>query len=215
MWLTGAESSGWAGPAALAAARVVASALFRLDRMRWTRWNHDDRLIWMAATLSGSTLGLLSAGALGVALPLRAAVVDALLYLHVGALLGERAPQPSAPARLPKAPALIYGAGTQGRLLLAELRRPDSGFEPVGWLDDDPAKAGAVLAGEPVLGTIDALPFLAELHGVGTVFTAIAGLSAERLERAAELAEMAHARLIVLPTVRDAVRAVRPERALA
>ncbi|MBI1354258.1 MAG: hypothetical protein GC160_07925 [Acidobacteria bacterium] len=199
----------WDGVAALVAGRLVCSGLFRLERMRWRNWNQDDRLIWTAAALCGSVVGFLTAGALGLLLPLNVAIVEGLLFLQLGSLVGERWPRRGDGGGERKAPALIYGAGGQGRLLLAELRRPDSGFDPIGWIDDDPAKADAVLGGEPVLGPIEALPFLTELHGVRTVFTAIPGLPADRLERAAEMARMGGARLIVLPTVRDAVRALR------
>lgn len=48
---------------------------------------------------------------------------------------------------------LIIGAGGSGRRLLEALRkRPRSGLEAVGFIDDDPRKVGKVIDGLPVLG---------------------------------------------------------------
>ncbi len=50
--------------------------------------------------------------------------------------------------------ALIFGAGKGGALLLRELRQNLSlGYRPIGFVDDDPSKRGAVIQGLPVLGT--------------------------------------------------------------
>jgi len=50
-------------------------------------------------------------------------------------------------------PVLIFGAGSGGVLVLQELRQnPALGCRPVGFVDDDPAKRGAVVQGLPVLG---------------------------------------------------------------
>jgi FlaA1/EpsC-like NDP-sugar epimerase len=50
--------------------------------------------------------------------------------------------------------ALLVGAGRAGRMAARELRaRPDVGYEPVGFLDDDPVRAGKVIEGVRVLGS--------------------------------------------------------------
>lgn len=211
----GGSAHPWAALPLIVGARAVATHAFRLDRLRWRDWTRDDDFIWHAAVLSGSVIAALAAGPLSVELPLSVAMVDALLFLQCRLpAAARRAKIAETPVR-DRQPALIYGAGRQGRLLLDELRRPDSGFEPIGWLDDDPDKAEAVLSGLPVLGSIRSLPFLAELHGVETVFTAIAGFSPDRAEQAEQMAEMAHVRLCVAPTLRDALRSLAQERIAA
>ncbi len=51
---------------------------------------------------------------------------------------------------------LIIGAGDAGTLIAREmLRHPETGLEPIGFLDDDPAKRGQRIATVPVLGPID------------------------------------------------------------
>jgi FlaA1/EpsC-like NDP-sugar epimerase len=53
---------------------------------------------------------------------------------------------------------LIVGAGNGGQLVAAELRRnPELGAVPVGFVDDDPRKAGVRIAGLKVEGTTDEL----------------------------------------------------------
>src|SRR3954464_11840466 len=53
---------------------------------------------------------------------------------------------------------LIVGAGNGGQLVAAELRRnPELGGVPIGFVDDDPRKAGVRVAGLKVEGTTDDL----------------------------------------------------------
>ncbi|MGQ9687940.1 MAG: sugar transferase [Desulfobaccales bacterium] len=69
---------------------------------------------------------------------------------------------------------LIVGAGQAGRRILEALhRRPQSGFEPVGFVDDDPGKTGAAINGLRVLGTSADLESLIAQHQVKMVITAI------------------------------------------
>ena len=78
-------------------------------------------------------------------------------------------------------PVIIMGAGDGGEMLLREIRNnPQHGYQPVGFLDDDPAKKGARIHGVPVLGTrAEAGRFIAE-HQAGRVFIAI--LSAKKAD---------------------------------
>jgi FlaA1/EpsC-like NDP-sugar epimerase len=53
---------------------------------------------------------------------------------------------------------LVYGAGAFGRLLVREMRANQHWhMNPVGFLDDDLAKAHRWIAGVPVRGTLDDL----------------------------------------------------------
>lgn len=53
-------------------------------------------------------------------------------------------------------PALIYGAGDAGALLVRELRNnPKRRYLPIGFLDDDPAKLQRRILGVPVLGDLE------------------------------------------------------------
>ncbi|MGH2795401.1 MAG: nucleoside-diphosphate sugar epimerase/dehydratase, partial [Actinomycetota bacterium] len=54
---------------------------------------------------------------------------------------------------------LIVGAGEAGAMLIKDIQRnPSLGLEPVGLIDDNPAKVGRALLGVPVLGNRAAIP---------------------------------------------------------
>jgi UDP-GlcNAc:undecaprenyl-phosphate GlcNAc-1-phosphate transferase len=54
---------------------------------------------------------------------------------------------------------LMYGSGHGGTLALREaLSNRDLGIRPVGFIDDDPEKAGKYVNGYPVLGSLQTLP---------------------------------------------------------
>jgi UDP-GlcNAc:undecaprenyl-phosphate GlcNAc-1-phosphate transferase len=58
---------------------------------------------------------------------------------------------------------LIYGAGDAGEMALRECRQnPKLGYEPVGFLDDDPLKKGRRVHGVEVLGSLEQLDEILE-----------------------------------------------------
>jgi len=70
--------------------------------------------------------------------------------------------------------AIIVGAGWAGKTIAKTLKDfAASYFEIVGFVDDDPAKQRATIQGVPVLGSIEALPNLAQSKGVTDVVMAI------------------------------------------
>ena len=67
-------------------------------------------------------------------------------------------------------PALIVGANDTGEQLAGQLLRdPALPYSPVGFLDDDLSKQGALIHGIKVLGTIQDLPHVARLKGARMV----------------------------------------------
>lgn len=59
--------------------------------------------------------------------------------------------------------ALLIGAGSAGVMVAREVAaNPDTGFDVLGFLDDDRAKHGSIIQGHPVLGGTDRLSELAE-----------------------------------------------------
>lgn len=114
------------------------------------------------------------------------------------------------PTRLQRRLAII-GAGQAGRHLLQMLRaRPNSGLEVVGFMDDDPGKAGAVIDGLPVLGDTTALAALAKEHRLDFLVLAITRLTDPvLLNRLSKLA-FNSVQLLDLPTVYEYVAGKLP-----
>ncbi len=67
---------------------------------------------------------------------------------------------------------IVYGAGVVGKNLATQLKSPGSGFELLGFLDDDKEKHGLNLDGMRVWGGIEALETLLEEMQVNEVFLA-------------------------------------------
>ncbi len=80
-------------------------------------------------------------------------------------------------------PALIYGAGRGGALLVRELlQNRDMGIFPVGFLDDDPRKQGLIIEGIPVLGSVAELEAIVRRYGTSELLVAIRDLEIGALE---------------------------------
>ena len=70
--------------------------------------------------------------------------------------------------------ALIIGAGDAGALVVRELQKSSPlNLTPVGFLDDDPAKLKHTIHGVTVIGVVDDLPSIIELHRIDQVIIAI------------------------------------------
>lgn len=70
--------------------------------------------------------------------------------------------------------ALVVGAGDAGALVVRELQKSSQlNLTPVGFLDDDPAKQKHTIYGVNVIGKVDDLALLIDLHKVDIVIIAI------------------------------------------
>ena len=79
--------------------------------------------------------------------------------------------------------ALIIGAGDAGELLLRELRNNKRlGYQPMGFIDDDPLKRGRTIHGMRVLGNRRDLTNMVGEHEVEEVLIAIPSATDERLQ---------------------------------
>lgn len=106
--------------------------------------------------------------------------------------------------------AIVLGAGEAARRLVGAIHRRD-GWTVLALLDDDPAKQGLRIGGVTVQGTIAdvVLPHL--LAGATHVIVAMPGASAERRERAVELARQTGLAVMSVPSrleLHDAPEAV-------
>lgn len=96
---------------------------------------------------------------------------------------------------------LVIGAGDGGDLAVRELKRlKESTFHVVGFLDDDPAKAGAMLQGCKVLGNLADLPRVLKETKPQQVLVAIAKASREKVRKIVEECEPAGVSVKILPS---------------
>jgi UDP-GlcNAc:undecaprenyl-phosphate/decaprenyl-phosphate GlcNAc-1-phosphate transferase len=80
-------------------------------------------------------------------------------------------------------PALIYGAGRGGALLVRELlQNRDIGILPIGFIDDDARKQNLIIDGIPVLGTITNLAGIVSRHQISELLVAIRDIETGHLE---------------------------------
>ena len=69
---------------------------------------------------------------------------------------------------------LIVGAGDTGALVVRELQKSSQlNLTPVGFLDDDPGKQKHTIYGVTVIGNVEDLPLLIDLHKIDIVIIAI------------------------------------------
>lgn len=76
--------------------------------------------------------------------------------------------------------ALLVGAGDTGELVVRDmLRRPEVGYVPVGFVDDNINKVGLRIHGIPILGNRHDIPRLIDDHDIEEVIVAIASAPRE------------------------------------
>jgi FlaA1/EpsC-like NDP-sugar epimerase len=101
---------------------------------------------------------------------------------------------------------LILGAGNTGEQILREmLDNPDLGYEPVGFLDDNPHKKGRSIHGLPVLGQIQDVRRMVGRHQVDEVLIALPTAGPERMQEVVRLCEQAQVTFKTLPSMSELI----------
>lgn len=113
---------------------------------------------------------------------------------------GSGSPQ-GAPAKT-----LLVGAGQAGFMVARELRlRPETGMDPVGFLDDDTTKVGTIIDGISVLGTTADLESLAARHEVTDVLITMANVPGSTVRRIRQQCERAGLKAKIIPGLYEIV----------
>jgi UDP-GlcNAc:undecaprenyl-phosphate GlcNAc-1-phosphate transferase len=101
---------------------------------------------------------------------------------------------------------LIVGAGDAGEMILREIRNnPELEYQPVGFIDDDIAKAGKRIHGLPVFGGREALPSVTRSEKVDEILIAIPSLSDTERYRIVALCEETGKRYRVMQSLAKSV----------
>lgn len=99
---------------------------------------------------------------------------------------------------------LIYGAGGAGERIVRDMQNnPSYEFEPVGFLDDDPAKIGQHIHGVKVLGTRGALAKVLEDTRPNAVLIAIPSVKPGPIREIVQILAPFKIQIQTLPNVRD------------
>ena len=118
-------------------------------------------------------------------------------------------------AKMQATPVLVIGAGAAAAMLLKDLIM-NPRWRVVGLLDDDPSKAGGLLMGVKVLGTLERVGDVASSLGVGQAVIAMPSATHQERRRAVELCEAAGLSVMTVPALGDilagrvSVSALRP-----
>jgi FlaA1/EpsC-like NDP-sugar epimerase len=137
--------------------------------------------------------------------PLSALIIDWLVCLALMAgtricfrgLLRARVRRCPSPKRV-----LVVGAGDAGAAAVAEMKRQRNGRRPIGFVDDDPDKAGRLLHGLLVMGESSDIPNIIRKHRIDEILITLAS-QADRLNEIVGLAKGATVSVRMLPGIHE------------
>jgi FlaA1/EpsC-like NDP-sugar epimerase len=99
-------------------------------------------------------------------------------------------------------PVLIMGAGDAGVMIVREMRNnPRLGLDPIGFLDDNPAKHAVHIHGVPVLGGRETIPALARQYGVKQVIIAMPTASGQAIREILHICSEAGVQTRIVPGI--------------
>ncbi len=98
-------------------------------------------------------------------------------------------------------PALIIGAGDAGALVAKTLLYNKLGLQPMGFIDDNPAKRGLRLYNIPILGSRQDIPRISQEYAIEEIVIAIPSASPETIRELISLCRKTPARLKIVPGV--------------
>ncbi|MBL9013837.1 MAG: polysaccharide biosynthesis protein [Myxococcales bacterium] len=101
---------------------------------------------------------------------------------------------------------LLIGAGQAGVMVAREIaNRPDLGLHAVGFIDDDPAKIGTIIAGLTVLGATKDVGAISERKHVQRALITIANAPGQQIRRITELCRDAQIETKIIPGIYEIV----------
>src|SRR5262245_47993499 len=187
--------------------RMLTFVPFRLYEGLWRYtgiW--DLRNIVAAVTLSALAFYGWAHWGLGLAgYPVTALVVDSLLLIFfTGGIRLLRRIHSGVSRLIPEKRVLVYGANDAGEMLVRDMRSSRVyEYEPMGFIDDDPAKVGRRIHGLKVLGTREALAHVMATEKVDMVLVAVPRAEPETIRSIVRALEPFKVPIQTLPNLRD------------
>ncbi|HEV2147374.1 MAG TPA: nucleoside-diphosphate sugar epimerase/dehydratase [Longimicrobiaceae bacterium] len=196
----------------LVVVRHLCHQFFRLTTGRWRFVGVHDILRLGAATVVGTTvfLALTRGWPFPLSVPLSVVAGEAILnvLLTSAVWISYRAAFEAlhyrfAGTRRETTRVLIVGAGESGYMLAREMSRRNTGYRPVGFVDDDPHKWGTRLAGLEVVGSATDLKAITESYGVEELILAVPHASPAQMRTIVEHCEATGLPFRVLPSIAE------------
>ncbi|MGO8734226.1 MAG: polysaccharide biosynthesis protein [Terriglobia bacterium] len=193
--------------------RVLTNSLFHVYRLIWRYISLRDAIYMSGSYLAFSAILLLLRLGLPdrwwlLQVPLSIIVIEYLIALggavvarSLRRLLHERTHR-GRQAKGAVRRAILIGAGRSGVAVAKELV-PRDDIRPVGFLDDDPRKAGALINGLPVLGPLSLLPSVVSEHDVEEVIICVPQMPHATLKRMWAYCELLPVRTWMVPTLEE------------
>jgi FlaA1/EpsC-like NDP-sugar epimerase len=101
---------------------------------------------------------------------------------------------------------LIFGAGDAGEVVARELKKnAHHGYQPVGFVDDDPGKIGSRIHGVPVLGGRAALPEIVRKSTPDEILVAIPNAAPATIRSIVQTLEPFRLPFKTVPALEDVV----------
>jgi FlaA1/EpsC-like NDP-sugar epimerase len=100
---------------------------------------------------------------------------------------------------------LIYGAGDAAEMIVRDMRTRPCGYDPVGFIDDDPTKIGQRIHGVPVLGNRSALAGVIHSTDPHEVLVAMPGAEPATVQAVVKSLQPFKIPITTLPSVRDII----------
>jgi FlaA1/EpsC-like NDP-sugar epimerase len=196
----------------VALVRLLFARLFKLSTGRWRFVSTSDVLRLLVATSLGS-IALLGIRAVlhGVlVIPLSVLLIEWVLTTQITAAAWiayrtafERLRRSQWENGDPKTRVLIVGAGEAGNMLAREIRRYPTGYQLVGFVDDEPTKWGEWIQGVEIVGASADLPAIADALSVNELILAVPSVDPEDLRRLVGICEGVGLPFKVLPGIRE------------
>jgi FlaA1/EpsC-like NDP-sugar epimerase len=196
----------------VALVRLVFARVFHLSTGRWRFVSTTDVLRLLLATSAGTVVLLgVRALTLGVlTIPLSVLLIEWVLTTQVTAAAWiayrtafERLRRSQWENGDPRKRVLIVGAGEAGNMLAREIRRYPTGYEVVGFVDDEPTKWGDWIQGAEIVGASRDLPAIARSVSADELILAVPSAEPEEMRRLVALCEAAGLPFKVLPGIRE------------
>jgi FlaA1/EpsC-like NDP-sugar epimerase len=102
---------------------------------------------------------------------------------------------------------LIVGAGDAGETVARDLlRRSDSAYHPIGFVDDDPRKVNIRIHGLPILGKTSEIPEIVARFGIESILIATPSALGRQIRDLVTICEKTDAQLRIVPGVIEALQ---------